>query len=69
VLPEDEVDCLDRQRAHLDSMGRKRDTARWCDDVGRMRDGNGRRKGGDDVSWVDVNFTGSKEMNGVDLKQ
>jgi hypothetical protein len=28
-----------------------------------------RRKGGDDVIWIDVNLTGLKEIDGEDLKQ
>jgi hypothetical protein len=35
------------QQAHHDSMGMKRDTAQWCDDVGWMKgdtvEGKGRR--------------------------
>jgi hypothetical protein len=34
-----------RQRAHLDSMGRKRDPARRRDNVGRRRDDTGEGKG------------------------
>jgi hypothetical protein len=34
-----------RQWAHLDSMRRKRDTARRCDDIGRRRCGTGEGKG------------------------
>jgi hypothetical protein len=34
-----------RQRAHLGSMGRKRDTAHWSDDVGWRRGSTGERKG------------------------
>jgi hypothetical protein len=50
-----------RHRAHLDSIERKRDTARRCDDVGRRRGSIGEgKKGEDDISWVDMNLTGSK---------
>jgi hypothetical protein len=34
-----------RQRARLDSMGRKRDKTWWCDNVDRRRCGTGERKG------------------------
>jgi hypothetical protein len=34
-----------RQRAHLGSMGRKRDTVRWHDNIGRRRGGIGEGKG------------------------
>jgi hypothetical protein len=34
-----------RQQARLVSMGRKRDTVRWCGDVGRRRGGTGKGKG------------------------
>jgi hypothetical protein len=34
-----------RQRAHLSSMGRKRDMARRCDDVDRRRGSTGEGKG------------------------
>jgi hypothetical protein len=34
-----------RQRAHLGSMGRKCDTVRWHDDVGRRRGGTEEEKG------------------------
>jgi hypothetical protein len=34
-----------RQRARLGSMGRKRDTVRWCGDVSRRRGGAGEGKG------------------------
>jgi hypothetical protein len=33
-----------RQRARLGSIGRKRDTARRCDDIGQSRDGTGEEK-------------------------
>jgi hypothetical protein len=49
-----------RQRAHLDSMGRKRDTARRCDDVSRRRGGTREGKGRDDASRADANLTGPK---------
>jgi hypothetical protein len=48
------------QRASHGSMGRKCDTTRWRGDVGHSRGGTGEGKGGDDVSWVDVNLTGIK---------
>jgi hypothetical protein len=48
------------QRARLGSMQRKRDTARWRDDVDRRRDGTERGKGGDIASWADTNLTGSR---------
>jgi hypothetical protein len=36
-----------RQRAHLGSMGRKRDMTQWCDEVGQWRgdteEGKGRK--------------------------
>jgi hypothetical protein len=34
-----------RQRTHLDSLGRKRDTTRRSDDVGRRRGDTGEGKG------------------------
>jgi hypothetical protein len=34
-----------RQRAHLDSMGRKRDTTQWCGNVDRRRGGTREGKG------------------------
>jgi hypothetical protein len=34
-----------RQRARLDSMGRKRETVRWQGDVSRRRGGTGEGKG------------------------
>jgi hypothetical protein len=70
-----------KQRAHLDSMGKKCDTMRRRDNVGHMRGGTGRRKKVDDASWTNVNLAGSKneenlrdqfnyyKMNGKDLKQ
>jgi hypothetical protein len=39
-----------KQQAHLNFMGRKRDTARQCGDIGRRRGGTGRGKKEDDVS-------------------
>jgi hypothetical protein len=45
------------QRACLGSMEKKCDMAWRCGDVDRRRDGLGREKGGDDISWVDVNLT------------
>jgi hypothetical protein len=48
-----------RQQAHLSSIGRKCDMARWRGDVGRRRDSTGRGKGGDNA-WSDVNLTGLK---------
>jgi hypothetical protein len=48
------------QRASLGSMGRKCDTTRRRGDVGHSRGDTGEGKGGDDVSWVDVNLTGTK---------
>jgi hypothetical protein len=47
------------QRARL-SMGRKRDTALRCGDVGRRRGGTGGGEGGDNASWDDTNLTVSK---------
>jgi hypothetical protein len=41
-------------------MRRKRDTERRHDDVGQRRGGTEEGKGGDDVSWADVNLTGPK---------
>jgi hypothetical protein len=41
-----------RQRAHLDIMGRKRDTMSIGGEAAP-----GRKKGGDDASWVGVNLT------------
>jgi hypothetical protein len=35
------------------------------DDGGRRRGGTGRGKGGDEASWVDVNFTGSKNKEKI----
>jgi hypothetical protein len=48
------------QCAHLGSMGMKCDTARWHDDICRRRDGTGRRKGGGNASWSDMNLTAPK---------
>jgi hypothetical protein len=45
-----------RQRAHLDSIRRKRDTAQHRDDVDRRRGGTESEKEGDNASWTDVNF-------------
>jgi hypothetical protein len=52
---------------------------RWRNDVGRRRGGTGRGKGGENVSWADVNLTGPKNkensygqlvhMDDEDLKQ
>jgi hypothetical protein len=36
----------ERQRAYLGSMERKRDTARWCGDIGQRRDNTREGKGG-----------------------
>jgi hypothetical protein len=49
-----------RQRAHLGSMRRKRDTMRWHGDIDRRRGDTGEGKGGDKASWADVNITGPK---------
>jgi hypothetical protein len=46
-------------------MGRKRDTARRRDNADQRRGGTGMRKGGDNVSWTDVNFTGSKNKENL----
>jgi hypothetical protein len=48
------------QRAHLDSMERKRGTVRWHDDVDRRRGNTGEGTRGNDVSWADMNLTGPK---------
>jgi hypothetical protein len=34
-----------RQQVRLSSIGRKRDTVRRCDDIGRRRGGTGEEKG------------------------
>jgi hypothetical protein len=49
-----------RQRAHLNSIERKCDTTRWCDNVSRMR-GSTEKKGGDDTSWADANLIEPKK--------
>jgi hypothetical protein len=51
-----------RQRAHLGSMGTKRDTTRWRGDVGWRRDDieERRGKGGDDMSWAHADLTKPK---------
>jgi hypothetical protein len=48
------------QRAHLASMGRKRDTAWWCVTSVGGEAVQGRGKGGDNASWADANLTGPK---------
>jgi hypothetical protein len=44
----------------VNSIGRKRDTVRRCDDVDRGETTPRREKGGNNASWADVNLTGAK---------
>jgi hypothetical protein len=49
-----------RQRTHLDLIGRKRDTVRRRDDIDRRKGGTGEGKGRSDTSWADANCTRPK---------
>jgi hypothetical protein len=56
------------QRAHVGSMGSKRDTACRHGDVGRRRGSTGEGKGGDHASWANATLTrpNMKKIHAVD---